>query len=213
MGNNLKVKFFDIKKINQSHKKSFNNIFQEFLNNEQIILGEKTEEFEDKFANYCDTDYCLGVSNGLDALKIILKSYIEIGVFNPGDEVIVPANTYIASILSISQSGLKPVLVDANLETYNIDFDKIENSITDKTKAIMIVHLYGKVAFSRKLSDLAKKYKLKIIEDSAQAHGAIYKKKKVGSLGDASGFSFYPTKNLGALGEAGAITTNNFESL
>ena len=155
--------------------------------------------------------YSLGVSNGLDALKLILIAYIEMGIFKKGDEIIVPLNTYIASILSISESGLKPVLVDADINTYNIDINKIENKITSKTKGIMIVHLYGQIVFSNILSDIAEKYNLKIIEDSAQAHGAIYNDIKAGCLGDASGFSFYPTKNLGALGEAGAITTNDEE--
>lgn len=209
MANKTKIKFFDIKKINKSYEDSFRSVFNDFLKSEQIILGPKTQEFEDSFAKYCGTRHCLGISNGLDALKIILKSYLELGVFNEGDEVIVPANTFIASILAISESGLKPVLVDADIQTYNIDFRKIEEKITKKTKAIMIVHLYGQVAFSNLLSLLAKKYDLKIIEDSAQGHGAYYKNKRAGSLGHASGFSFYPTKNLGALGEAGAITTDD----
>lgn len=208
---NKKIKFFDVQKINQKYKENFKNRFESFLNSEKIILGEKTEEFESKFSIYCGSKYSLGISNGLDALKLILIAYIEMGIFAKGDEIIVPANTYIASILSISESGLKPVLVDADINTYNIDFHKIESKITSKTKGIMIVHLYGQIVFSNILSELAKKYNLKIIEDSAQAHGATYHGIKAGCLGDASGFSFYPTKNLGALGEAGAITTNDIE--
>jgi len=208
---NKVVKFFDIHKINQSYKQSFQNIFTEFLDSKKIILGEKTEEFESLFAKYCGVNHALGISNGLDALKLIMKAYIEMGIFNKEDEIIVPANTYIASILSISEAGLKPILVDPDIKTYNIDFEKIEEKITSKTKGIMIVHLYGQVAASGKLFEIAKKYNLKIIEDSAQAHGATYMNKKTGSIGDASGFSFYPTKNLGAIGEAGAVTTNDSE--
>jgi dTDP-4-amino-4,6-dideoxygalactose transaminase len=208
---NKVVNFFDIHKINQSYKESFENLFTEFLDSKKIILGEKTEEFESLFAKYCGVNHTLGISNGLDALKLIMKAYIEMGIFNKGDEIIVPANTYIASILSISEAGLKPVLVDPDIKTYNIDFEKIEEKITSNTKGIMIVHLYGQVAASDRLFDIAKKYNLKIIEDSAQAHGAIYMNKKTGSIGDASGFSFYPTKNLGAIGEAGAVTTNDSE--
>ena len=208
---NKVVNFFDIHKINQSYKDSFQNIFTEFLDSKKIILGEKTEEFESLFAKYCGVNHALGISNGLDALKLIMKAYIEMDIFNKEDEIIVPANTYIASILSISEAGLKPVLVDPDIKTYNIDFEKIEEKITSKTKGIMIVHLYGQVAASDKLFEIAKKYNLKIIEDSAQAHGATYMNKKTGSIGDASGFSFYPTKNLGAIGEAGAVTTNDSE--
>ena len=208
---NKVVNFFDIHKINQSYKESFQNLFTEFLDSKKIILGEKTEEFESLFAKYCGVNHALGISNGLDALKLIMKAYIEMGIFNKEDEIIVPANTYIASILSISEAGLKPVLVDPDIKTYNIDFEKIEEKITSKTKGIMIVHLYGQVAASDKLFEIAKKYNLKIIEDSAQAHGATYMNKKTGSIGDASGFSFYPTKNLGAIGEAGAVTTHDSE--
>ena len=208
---NKVINFFDVHRINQSYKDSFENLFKEFLNSKKIILGQKTEEFENHFAKYCGVKHALGVSNGLDALKLIMKAYIEMDVFNKGDEIIVPANTYIASILSISEAGLKPVLVDADIKNYNIDFEKIEEKITSKTKGIMIVHLYGQIAVSSQLFDIAKKYKLKIIEDSAQAHGATYMNKKTGSIGDASGFSFYPTKNLGAIGEAGAVTTNDSE--
>ena len=208
---NKVVNFFDIHKINQSYKETFQNLFTEFLDRKKIILGEKTEEFESLFAKYCGVNHALGISNGLDALKLIMKAYIEMGIFNKKDEIIVPANTYIASILSISEAGLKPVLVDPDIKTYNIDFEKIEEKITSKTKGIMIVHLYGQVAASDKLFEIAKKYNLKIIEDSAQAHGATYMNKKTGSIGDASGFSFYPTKNLGAIGEAGAVTTNDSE--
>ena len=171
------------------------------------ILGKELEAFEHEFANYCGTKFCIGVANGLDALILILRAYN----FPAMSEIIVPANTYIASILSISANNLKPILVEPNINTYNIDPDLIESKITEKTKAIMIVHLYGRVVEMDKILLLAKKYNLKVIEDSAQAHGAIYKGKRTGNLGDASGFSFYPGKNLGCLGDGGAITTNDAE--
>ena len=209
--NKKNINFFNIQKINQKYENVFKNLFNDFLNSKNIILGEKTHEFEKNFAKYCGVSHCLGISNGLDALKLILKAYIEMGVFAKGDEILVPANTYIASILSISESGLKPVLIEPDLRTYNIDFDKIEKRISKKTKGVMIVHLYGRIAMSENLYNIAEKFNLKIIEDSAQAHGAIYGGKKAGALGDSSGFSFYPTKNLGALGEAGAITTNDYD--
>jgi len=203
------INFFNVQKINQKYENVFKSLFKNFLKSENIILGEKTHEFEKNFANYCGVNHCLGISNGLDALKLILKGYIEMGFFSQGDEILVPANTYIASILSISESGLKPVLIEPDLQTYNIDFDKIEEKISKNTKGIMIVHLYGRIAMSENLYKIANKFNLKIIEDSAQAHGAVYMGEKAGALGDSSGFSFYPTKNLGALGEAGAITTND----
>ena len=197
--------------MNEPYKDSFKEVFKDFLESENIILGDKTKEFENFFSDYCGTKFALGVSNGLDALKLILRGYIELGIFNEGDEILVPANTYIASILSISEAGLKPILVDADIKTYNVDFSKIEQKINKKTKGIMIVHLYGRLAISQKLYDLADQYNLKIIEDSAQAHGAIFDNKKAGNIGDASGFSFYPSKNLGAIGDAGGITTNDEE--
>ena len=161
--------------------------------------------------NYCGAKYAIGVANGLDALILILKAYKQMGILSNEDEVIVPSNTYIASILAISETNLVPVLVEPNINTYNIDVEKIEQSITSKTKAIMVVHLYGQAVQMRKILELAKKYNLKVIEDSAQAHGAydIELNKRVGNIGDASGFSFYPGKNLGALGDGGAVTTND----
>jgi dTDP-4-amino-4,6-dideoxygalactose transaminase len=173
------------------------------------ILGKEVEEFENEFAKYCGAKYAIGVANGLDALILIFKAYKEMGLMRDGDEVIVPANTYIASILAISANNLTPILVEPNIETFNIDPELIAEKITSKTKAILAVHLYGRCAPMDKINSIAKKFNLKVIEDSAQAHGSFYGDKRVGNLGDASGFSFYPGKNLGALGDGGAITTND----
>lgn len=173
------------------------------------LLGNEVNEFEKKLSNYIGTRHSIGVANGLDALRLIFKAYIELGIMNPGDEVIVPANTYIASILAITDNGLRPVFVEPDAATFNIDIDKIEESITASTKAIMLVHLYGQAVFSEKIKELAQKYNLKIIEDNAQAIGAEWNGIKTGNLGDAAGFSFYPAKNLGALGDGGAVTTSD----
>lgn len=169
------------------------------------VLGNEVDNFESEFAEYCGTKYCIGVANGLDALELIIHGY---GI-GEGDEVIVPSNTYIASILAVSSNRATPVMVEPNILTYNIDPSKIEEKITPKTKAILVVHLYGQACDMDPILDLAKKFNLKVIEDCAQSHGAIYKGKRVGNLGDAAAFSFYPGKNLGALGDAGAITTND----
>ncbi|GGH64016.1 aminotransferase [Paenibacillus silvae] len=171
------------------------------------ILGSSVKAFEDDFAEYCGTEYCVGVANGLDALELIIHGY-DIG---PGDEVIVPSNTYIASILSISANGAVPVLVEPDLQTFNLDPAKIEAHITPNTKAILVVHLYGQACDMNPILEIANRYNLKVIEDCAQSHGALYGDKRVGNLGDAAAFSFYPGKNLGALGDGGAITTNDEE--
>ncbi|MCR8844858.1 DegT/DnrJ/EryC1/StrS family aminotransferase [Paenibacillus sp. SC116] len=199
------IPFLDLKKINLRHEEAILNSVQKVLHSGWYILGEEVKAFEAEFAEYCGTKYALGVANGLDALELIIKAY---GI-GPGDEVIVPSNTYIASILSVSANGATPVLVEPNLLTYNIDPAKIEEKITPNTKAILVVHLYGQVCNMEPINEIAKKYNLKVIEDCAQAHGAIYAERKVGNLGDAAAFSFYPGKNLGALGDAGAITTND----
>ncbi|MGB8454198.1 MAG: DegT/DnrJ/EryC1/StrS family aminotransferase [Anaerocolumna sp.] len=175
--------------------------------NNWFILGEELELFEKEYADFCGTKYCIGVGNGLEALSLILQGY---GI-GQGDEVIIPANTFIATALAVSYTGAKPVLVDVDLETYNINPSLIERKISAKTKAIIAVHLYGKPADINAISIIAEKYGLKVIEDAAQAHNATYYGKKTGNLGHAAGFSFYPTKNLGALGDAGAITTNDDE--
>lgn len=192
------------------HKEIQNEIvdkFKEVYKKNWFIQGEELRKFEDEFSKFCCAKYCVGCGNGLDAIYLILRGY-DIGT---GDEVIVPSNTYIATSLAVSYAGAKPVFVEPELLTYNINPDLIQKSITTKTKAIIVVHLYGQPADMDKINSIAKKYNLKVIEDSAQAHGALYKGKKTGSLGDAAAFSFYPGKNLGALGDAGAIVTNDKE--
>lgn len=203
------IPFLDLKALNAQYTQQFEQAFDQVLNSGWYIQGEQCQAFEQEFAVYCETKHCIGVANGLEALTLIIRAYKEMGLMQAGDEIIVPANTYIASILAISENGLTPVLVEPDIQTYNINPKLIEAKITDKTKAIMAVHLYGQVAAMDEISALAKQYKLKVIEDSAQAHGAIYKGKKAGNLSNASGFSFYPGKNLGALGDGGAITTND----
>lgn len=203
------IKFLDLQKINLSHQHEYEEAILKTLQSGWYILGEAVERFENNFAAYCGVKHCIGISNGLDALILILRAYFEMGKMQEGDEVIVPANTYIATILAISHSNLKPVLVEPDILTYNIDPKKIEENITEKTKAIIPVHLYGQCANMQAINTLAKKYSLIVIEDSAQAHGAQYKNIRTGNLGDASGFSFYPGKNLGAFGDGGAITTND----
>ncbi|WP_300598776.1 DegT/DnrJ/EryC1/StrS family aminotransferase [Niabella sp.] len=203
------IKFLDLLKINLVHQQEIEERLLKTFRSGWYLLGDEVKNFEANLARYIAAPNAIGVANGLDALRLIFKAYIALGVIQEGDEVIVPANTYIASILAISDNHLKPVLVEPDLDTYNIDFPKIEAAITAKTKAIMVVHLYGRVAWSVELKQLAEKYNLKIIEDNAQAIGASFKGKKTGALGDAAAFSFYPGKNLGALGDAGAVTTND----
>ena len=175
------------------------------------LQGKENELFEQHYAQYIGTKYCIGCANGLDALIWIFRAYIELGVMQPGDEVIVPANTYIATILAITENGLKPVLIEPKRETLEIDDSLIEAAITPRTKAICIVHLYGRCAMTDRIAELCKNYNLKLVEDNAQAHGCRFNGKRTGSLGDAAGHSFYPGKNLGALGDAGAVTTNDPE--
>lgn len=206
------IPFFDLKKYNSQFHEEFSSKFDDFLNSGWYVLGDGVNKFESEFATYCGTKHCIGVANGLDALRLILEGYKELGVFAEGDEIIVPANTYIATILAILQANLKPVLVEPEERTYNLDPSKIEAAITWKTKGIMVVHLYGRLADMNAINAIAKEQNLIVIEDAAQAHGAQNEEgKKVGNLSDAAGFSFYPTKNLGALGDAGAVTTNNNE--
>lgn len=201
------IKFLDLHKINEQYRREIDQAIKRVLDSGWYLLGKENEAFCSEFAKYCETKHCIGVANGLDALTLIIKAY----GFGKGDEIIVPANTYIASILAISANGATPILVEPDINTYNIDPDKIEEKITENTKAILVVHLYGQAAPIEKILELAKKYNLKVIEDSAQAQGAIYKGKRTGNLGDASGFSFYPGKNLGCLGDGGAVTTNDNE--
>ena len=201
----LSIPFLDLKLINQPYENAINETLQKRIASGWFILGEEVRKFENAFAEYCGTKHCIGVANGLDALVLLLKA----SNFPKNSEVIVPSNTYIASILAISLAGFKPVLVEPDLETYLIDPKKIEAKITKKTKAILAVHLYGKCCEMSAITEIAQKNNLKIFEDAAQSHGAFYENKKSGNLSDGAGFSFYPTKNLGAMGDAGAITTND----
>ncbi|AWH86802.1 aminotransferase [Flavobacterium album] len=205
------IKFLDLQKINLLHQQEIEARLLKAFRSGWYLLGDEVKQFEKNLSAYIGCRNAIGVANGLDALRLILKAYMELGVMQEGDEVIVPANTYIASLLAITDNRLSPVLVEPDIDTYNIDIAKIEADITPKTKAIMIVHLYGRVIFSEELKALAQKHNLKIIEDNAQAIGAEWNGIKSGNLGDAAGFSFYPGKNLGALGDAGAVTTNDDE--
>lgn len=203
------IKYCDLYKINSAYDKELERAILRTVSSGWYIRGGEVSDFEESFARYCGCSHCIGTGNGLDSLTIILLAYREIGFMETGDEIIVPANTYIATILAIIQAGMKPVLCEPDPDTYNIDTTKIESLITERTRAIMPVHLYGQTANMDAIIDVAHRYSLKVIEDAAQAHGAIHKGKKTGSLGDAAGFSFYPGKNLGALGDGGAITTND----
>lgn len=205
------IKFLDLQKINAQYADELKQAAAEVIDSGWFLTGDKLATFEKQLAAYTGAKHAIGVANGLDALRLILKAYIDMGVMAPGDEVIVPANTYIASVLAITDNQLVPVLVEPSMESYNLDLNLIEKHITTKTKAIMVVHLYGQVCWNDNLTALAQKHQLKIIEDNAQAIGASYNGIKTGNLGDAAGFSFYPGKNLGALGDAGAVTTNNPE--
>lgn len=205
------IKFLDLQKINLSHQEEIEEKILETFRGGWYLLGENVKQFEKSLCDYISSNFAVGVANGLDALRLIFKAYIEMGIMEKGDEVIVPANTYIASILALSDNGLIPVLVEPTIDTYNIDINQIESKITSKTKAIMIVHLQGRVIFSEELNNLALQHNLKIVEDNAQAIGAEWNGVKSGNLGDAAGFSFYPGKNLGALGDGGAVTTNDEE--
>ncbi len=205
------IKFLDLQKINKKYENDLKAVASEVIDSGWYLMGERVEAFEKELCEYIKVPHAIGVANGLDALRLILRGYIELGLIEKGDEVIVPANTYIASILAITDNHLVPVFVEPDPETYNIDILRIEENISSRTKAILVVHLYGRVCWSVELEKIAKKYQLKIIEDNAQAIGARWKGVKTGSLGDAAGFSFYPGKNLGALGDAGAVTTNDDE--
>jgi len=203
------IKFLDLQKINAQYEQELKEAANRIIDSGWYLMGKELETFEQNYATFCGTKYALGVANGLDALRLIFKAYLELGVMQKGDEVIVPANTYIASVLAISDNNLVPVFVEPNIHTYNLDATKIEEAITKKTKAILTVHLYGQISIDQQMLDLCVKYNLKLVEDSAQSHGAKWNGKVSGSIGDAAGHSFYPGKNLGALGDAGAVTTNN----
>ena len=203
------ISFLDLKKINLKHQSEIEAALLNTFRSGWYLLGNEVTKFEENLCNYIGTKNAIGVANGLDALRLIIKAYKELGYFDDNDEIILPSNTYIASVLAITDNNLKPVFVEPSLDNYNIDISEIEAAITPKTRAIIIVHLYGQVVFSDELKVLARKHNLKIIEDNAQAIGAKFNDLNTGNLGDAAGFSFYPTKNLGALGDAGAVTTND----
>ena len=211
------IKFLDLQKINVQYADELKRVAAEVIDSGWFLQGERVTTFEKQLSEYVGVRYAITCANGLDALRLILKAYMELGIMEEGDEVIVPANTYIASILAITDNRLKPVLVEPDIRTYNISIPDIESHITPRTKAIMVVHLYGRICWSEELETIAKKYDLKIIEDNAQAIGAYYHCgldpqspiKRSGSLGDAAGNSFYPGKNLGALGDSGAVTTDD----
>lgn len=205
------IEFLNLKEMTRNHGEDLLHSFQEVLNSGWFILGKQVEQFEKEFATFCGVKHCIGVANGLDALILILEAYKELGIMQEGDEVIVPSNTYIASILAVSKAGLKPVLVEPNIETYLLDENLIEEKISSRTKAILPVHLYGRLCNMVAINEIANKYDLKVIEDCAQSHGAELNDRRCGNLGDAAGFSFYPGKNLGALGDGGAVTTNDDE--
>lgn len=205
------IKFLDLNKINARFEDEFSSRFKAFLDSGYYIKGSEVEHFESSFAKYCGTKHCIGVANGLDALTLIFRGYIELGQLQENDEVIVPANTFIASVLAVINAGLKPVFVEPDEATYNISPTEIEKHITSQTKAILVVHLYGQIADMEAINTIAKQHGMLVIEDAAQAHGAVLASvdKKAGNLSHAAAFSFYPSKNLGALGDAGGITTND----
>jgi len=208
----MNIPFLDLKKINLRFEREFLSAQQHLLRDDFLIKGRAVSDFEMEFAAYCDTKFCVGTGNGLDALTLIFKAYIAMGKLKPEDEILVPANTYIATVLSIIHAGLKPVFIEPNAQTFNLDIVETEIKITKKTKGILAVHLYGQLADMNMIRPLAKRFDLLVIEDAAQAHGAVSKEGiKAGNLSHAAAFSFYPTKNLGALGDAGAVTTNHAE--
>lgn len=205
----MQVPFLSLKEITKKYEAEIHEAALRTIDSGWYLQGTENEKFEKDYAGYIGSKYCVGCANGLDALIWIFRAYIELGIMKKGDEIIVPANTYIATILAITENGLIPVLVEPDINTLQIDENLIEEKITQRTKAITIVHLYGQCAYTKKIGELCKKYNLKLIEDNAQAHGCMFEGKKTGSLGNAAGHSFYPGKNLGALGDAGAVTTND----
>lgn len=203
------IKFLDLGKVTALHGDEIEEAVMRTVKSGWYLLGEETKAFEREYAAYIGTRHAIGCANGLDALTLILRAYMEMGVMHPGDEIIVPSNTYIASILAISRNGLVPVLAEPDPATCQISPDEIEKNITPKTKGVMIVHLYGRCAYTDRVGEICARHNLKLIEDNAQAHGCIFHGKRTGSLGDAAGHSFYPGKNLGALGDGGAVTTDD----
>ncbi len=207
----MNVPFLSLRDITSKYRDELCDAVCRTVDSGWYLQGDENSRFEFHYAEYIGTKHCIGVANGLDALILVLRAYMELGIMQKGDEVIVPANTYIASILAITENNLTPVLVEPRFETLEIDDELIESKITERTKAIMIVHLYGRCAYTEKIVMLCKKYNLKLIEDNAQAHGCTFDGRRTGSIGDAAGHSFYPGKNLGALGDGGAVTTNEGE--
>ena len=207
----MQVPFLSLQQVTAMHGDEIREAARRVIDSGWYLQGKENEAFEQHYTEYIGSPHCIGCANGLDALIWIFRAYIELGVMHPGDEVVVPANTYIATILGITENGLKPVLVEPRKETLEIDDELIEAAISERTKAICIVHLYGRCAMTDKIAELCKKYNLKLVEDNAQAHGCTWHGKRTGSIGDAAGHSFYPGKNLGALGDAGAVTTNDPE--
>jgi len=208
----MKIPFLSLKDVTALHEAEINEAVSRVVNSGWYLQGKENDRFETNYARFIGSDYCIGCANGLDALIWIFRAYVEMGIMKPGDEVIVPANTYIATILAITENGLKPILIEPKLNTLEIDEDLIEERITENTRAICIVHLYGRNAYTEKIGQLCKKYNLKLVEDNAQAHGCKHTDGRLtGSIGDAAGHSFYPGKNLGALGDGGAVTTSDPE--
>lgn len=205
----MKVPFLSLHDVTAKYKDEIHEAALRVIDSGWYLQGKENEVFERNYADYIGTKYCIGCANGLDALIWIYRAYIELGIMQSGDEVIVPANTYIASILAITENGLTPMLIEPNPDTLEIDDSRIEAAITSRTKSILLVHLYGRLAMTEKIADLCKKHDLKLVEDNAQAHGCKYNGKRTGSIGDAAGHSFYPGKNLGALGDGGAVTTDD----
>lgn len=205
------IELVDIKKITALHGDEIASALTGVARSGWFLKGPATEHFEQEYARYIGTRHCVGCGNGLDALTLIIKAYMEMGLMHEGDEVIVPANTYIASILAVSRCGMKPVLVEPRIDTLQIDDALIERAVTPRTRAVMIVHMYGRCAYTERIGEICRRYSLKLIEDNAQAHGCTFGGKLTGALGDAAAHSFYPTKNMGALGDAGAVTTDDAE--
>lgn len=206
----MTIPYLDLRRITQMHSEEIRQTVCNVVDSGWYLRGKQTAAFEEEYARYIGTHYCIGCGNGLDALTLILRAYKELGTMSDGDEIIVPANTYIATILAITDNGLRPVLVEPRIDTFQIDDQRIEQAITERTRAVMIVHLYGRCAYTERIGDLCQKYSLKLIEDNAQAHGLRFDDgRHTGSLGDAAGHSFYPGKNLGSLGDAGAVTTSD----
>lgn len=203
------IKFLDLQKINAQYNEELKSAAKRVIDSGWYLIGKELENFEQNYASFCKVEHCLGVASGLDALRLIFKAYIEMGVIEKGDEVIVPANTYVASVLAISDNGLVPVFVEPDEETFNLDSSLLNQALTKKTKAVLTVHLYGQISIDEQMLNFCSKNNLKLIEDAAQSHGAIWNDKISGGIGDAAGHSFYPGKNLGALGDAGAVTTND----